>query len=264
MLLHYGEFLGREINRICVPGFVVTFRRSASSRIDERAHGHSTPNLVLPLDPGYWSEADGFDESQPSQLVYTPAGLEHRDSMVRLAGRYLAISIDHFIVEEPLKGWRSPVALERPIASRLAHVLAARNMAGRLSALFVEDACLSIVAELRLQAARCAASRPRWLGQVVELCNGRLKELPSIAEIGATVGIHPVHLSRVFRNWYGFPLSRYILAQKTGRAAAALRAGTLSVAAVAAECGFSDQSHLCKAFKAVMRMTPTEYRALFS
>ena len=44
---------------------------------------------------------------------------------------------------------------------------------------------------------------------------------------------------------------------------AALRAGTLSVAAVA-ECGFSDQSHLCKAFKAVMRMTPTEYRALFS
>jgi AraC family transcriptional regulator len=264
VLLHYGEFLGREINRVCVPGFILTFRRSGSGRRDEKAHGHSTPNLLLPLDVGYWSEADGFDDSNPSQLVYTPSGVEHRDSMVRLGGRYLAISIDDYIVEEPLQGWRFPVALERPIATRIAHLLALRNMTGQLSGLMVEDACLSIVAELEAQTAVSRVSRPPWLKRVVEICDRGLKELPGIAEIAATVGIHPVHLTRVFRSCYGFPLSKYIVAVRIERAAAALRAGSQSVAAIAAETGFSDQSHLCKAFKAVMGMTPHEYKGLFT
>jgi AraC family transcriptional regulator len=263
VLLHYGEFLGREINRLSVPGFIVTFRRSGSGRRDERHHSHTTPNLILPLDTGYWSEADGFNEGNPSQLFYTPAGTAHRDSMVRLGGRYLAISIDEFIVGDALQNWRFPVALERPIATRAAHILAMRRMTGQLSSLFVEDACLSIVGELKSQAATRKASRPRWLKAVIELSNSAFVELPSISEIGAIVGIHPVHVSRVFRHYFGFPLSKYIVAVRIERAAAALRAGTDSIATIAAETGFSDQSHLCKAFKIVMGVTPKEYKALF-
>ena len=263
MLLRYGEFLGCEVNRVSVPGFVLTFRRSGSNRRDRHAHSHTTPNLLLPLDPGYWSEADAFDPCAPSQLIYTPAGVEHRDSMVRLGGRYLAISIDRSVVEEPLRALRFPIALDRPLAIRTAHVLAARDLSGQLSAALVEEACLSIVGQLELHVQSAGGARPRWLSRVVEICRSSGGDWPSIAAIGARVGIHPVHITRVFRRHYGSPLSQYILASKVEQAAAALRAGSLSVAAIAAETGFWDQSHLCRAFKAMIGIPPREYRALF-
>lgn len=264
MLLRYGEFLGREINRISVPGFVLTFRRSGSDRRDCKSHSHSTPNLLLPLDRGYWSQADGFDESQLAQLVYTPAGIEHRDSMVRLGGRYLAISIDNSVAEEPLRKWRFPVALERPLAVGAAHALAARSLHGELSAQSVEEACLGIVGQLELQIRSAGRPRPSWLRRVVEICHSGGSDWPSIAAIGTLIGIHPVHLTRVFRRYFGTPLSQYILAVKLEQAAAALRTGSLSVAAIAAEAGFWDQSHLCPAFKALVGISPREYKRCFA
>jgi AraC family transcriptional regulator len=263
VLLRYGEFLGHEINRVSVPGFIVTFRRSGSDQRDRRSHSHSTPNLLLPLDAGYWSEADGYDESLPSQLVYTPAGAEHRDSMMRLGGRYLAISVDSSIVQGTLRRWRIPIALDRPSAIRTAHVLTARNLSGQLRAPFVEEACLGIVAQLGLQICDAGGRRPCWLRRVIEICHGGGSEWPSIAAISALVGVHPVHVTRVFRRFFGSPLSQYIVAAKVQQAAAALRTGKQSVAAIAAEAGFWDQSHLCRAFKAAIGITPREYRALF-
>jgi len=263
VLLRYGEFLGREINRVAVPGFVLAFRRSQSDRRDRTSHSHTTPNLLLPLDSGYWSEADGFEACSPSQLIYTPAEVEHRDSMVRLHGRYLAISMEDSALAEPVRSLRFPIALDRPLASRTAHILAARCLTGELSAPDVEEACLSILGQLELQIGDSGGPRPAWLRQVIEICHAGASEGPSIAEIGALVGIHPVHITRVFRRFFGFALSRYIVAIKVERAAAALRAGNLSVAAIAAETGFWDQSHLCKAFKGIFGVSPREYQALF-
>ncbi len=264
MLLPFGKFLGREVNRVSIPGFEVTLRRSGSGRIDTRPHSHSTPNILIPLQEGYWSEADGFDAHNPMQLIYTPAGIMHRDSMARLGGRYLAISLRNDIAAESLESVRHPVAVERPNALRIAWAIAASNLSGDLSELFAEEACLNIIAEIKAQQQLRMRPRPRWLRHVIELCHGSLRPLPRIGEIAARIGVHPVHVTRVFRSAYGVPLSKYLASIRAERAAAALRAGTLSVAEIAAATGYSDQSHLCRSFKSLMRMAPTEYRAIFA
>jgi AraC family transcriptional regulator len=263
LLLGHGEFLGREITRISAPGFIVTFRHSSSGRRDDKAHCHSTPHLLLPLDKGYWSEADGFDESDPSQMVYTPAGTCHRDSMVRLGGRYLSISIDKSLTDHTVRSVRHPLALGRPVASRIAHCIAWRTIRGDLPELFVEEACLTLVGELNHSPTMVGTSRPYWLRHVIEICHSYVDRFPTIADVGSMIGIHPVHITRVFRKCYGIPLSKYILSVKVHRAAAALRTGKTSVAMVAVDNGFSDQSHLCKSFKAVMGITPSAYQTLF-
>jgi AraC family transcriptional regulator len=76
------------------------------------------------------------------------------------------------------------------------------------------------------------------------------------------VDVHPVHVTRVFRH-YGIPLSQYIASIRVERAAVALRAGRRSVAAIAADTGYTDQSHLCKTFKAAFGVTPRTYRSFF-
>jgi AraC family transcriptional regulator len=84
-----------------------------------------------------------------------------------------------------------------------------------------------------------------------------------ISGMAAVAGVHPVHAARVFRSHYGVSLSHYILSVKVQRAAAALRTGKISAAMAAIENGFTDQSHLCRAFKGVLGTTPRAYRRLF-
>jgi AraC family transcriptional regulator len=263
LLLGHGEFLGREITRVSAPSFIITFRRSASGRKDDKPHAHSTPHLLLPLDPGYWSEADGFDGTSPSQLIYTPAGVSHRDSMARLGGRYLSISIEDRIVEPWAAQIRHPIAITRPLAGRIAHGIAWRIMGGELSGPYVEDGCLTLVGELDLSRRTPDTGRPAWLRQLVDLCHSSGDSFPLISGMAAMVGVHPVHAARVFRNRYGVSLSHYILSVKVQRAAAALRTGKTSAAMAAIENGFTDQSHLYRAFKAVLGTTPRSYRRLF-
>jgi AraC family transcriptional regulator len=263
LLLGHGEFLGREITRRSAPGFIVTFRRSGSGQIDAKPHCHSTPHLLLPLDRGYWSEADGFDESHPSQLIYTPADTCHRDSMVHFGGRYLSISVDAPIIESTVPRLSHPVALSRPIAARVAHCVAWRTVKRDLTDLFLEEACLTLVGELHRSERSRDYACPPWLRQVIEIVHGRGDSLPSISTIGEMIGIHPVHITRVFRLRYGIPLSKYILSIRVQHAMAALRSGKTTVGMVAANNGFTDQSHLCKSFKAILGITPSGYQALF-
>jgi AraC family transcriptional regulator len=263
LLLGHGEFLGREVNRVSVPGFIITFRRSGSGRKDDKPHAHATPHLLLPLDPGYWSEAIGFDETWPSQLIYTPAGVSHRDSMARLGGRYLSISIEDTIIEHLAAQLRHPIAITRPLAARIANGIAWRTMSGELSGPYVEDACLALVGELSVSRAAPETTCPAWLRRLVDLCHSSVDSFPVISGMAATVGVHPVHAARVFRSHYGVSLSHYILWVKVQRAAAALRTGKTSAAMAAIENGFTDQSHLHRAFRAVLGTTPRSYQKLF-
>jgi AraC family transcriptional regulator len=83
-----------------------------------------------------------------------------------------------------------------------------------------------------------------------------------ISDIADQVGVHPVHLTRVFRKHFGQSLRAYIRRIKVTSAAELLRSSNQSVCDVAAELEFFDQSHLCRAFKAECGISPSEYRSL--
>ncbi|WP_109118699.1 helix-turn-helix transcriptional regulator [Azospirillum sp. TSO22-1] len=66
--------------------------------------------------------------------------------------------------------------------------------------------------------------------------------------------------SRQFRKRHGMPPHAYWLLEKLNAARRLLRAGD-SIAAAAAETGFSDQSHLGRCFRRAFGVTPGRYRA---
>jgi AraC-like DNA-binding protein len=77
----------------------------------------------------------------------------------------------------------------------------------------------------------------------------RLSTLASIA------GVSPYHLIRVFGREFGVSPYAYVKQLRVVRAQRMLRAG-VSATEVAFAVGFSDQSHLNRAFKAMMGVTP--------
>ena len=87
-----------------------------------------------------------------------------------------------------------------------------------------------------------------------------------LAEVAAACGVHPVHLARVFRQFYGVSPGEYLRGLRLDWAAAQLAlasaGATHTLASLALQAGFSDQSHFTRAFKRHTGCTPAQYRVL--
>ena len=66
----------------------------------------------------------------------------------------------------------------------------------------------------------------------------------SLKEIAAIADVSVSHLKTTFRQSVGLPVHQYVIERRVDRAQALLRQGKLPVARIAAETGFSHQSHL--------------------
>jgi AraC family transcriptional regulator len=122
-----------------------------------------------------------------------------------------------------------------------------------------------LVLELLARAARLAAPRPgrrppAWLPMVRDLLHDRFTEPLRVSDLAGVAGVHPVHLSRAFRAEYGLAVSAYLRALRVDWAAHRLRTTDESIAQVADDAGFADQSHLTRAMRARYGMTPMEWR----
>ncbi len=80
----------------------------------------------------------------------------------------------------------------------------------------------------------------------------------SLTELAAHVSLSPYYLLRVFRAEVGMPPYTYLESVRIRRAQQLIEAGK-PLAEVAAEVGFSSQSHLTHRFKQIIGVTPGQY-----
>ncbi|GAA5039324.1 AraC-like DNA-binding protein [Thermocatellispora tengchongensis] len=100
--------------------------------------------------------------------------------------------------------------------------------------------------------------RPRALRQVRELLHDRLDDNIGLDELASVAGCGKHHLIRSFQHAYGVPPHRYRNLLRLARARSLLAVGR-SVAEVAAELGFFDQSHLNRHFRQSYGMSAGAY-----
>lgn len=84
----------------------------------------------------------------------------------------------------------------------------------------------------------------------------------SLNDLAVGAAMSPFHFLRVFEQVVGVTPAQYILRLRLRRAAVELRNSQESVAAIAAECGFSDLSTFNRQFKRVLGVTPRAFRSL--
>lgn len=104
-------------------------------------------------------------------------------------------------------------------------------------------------------------SRPVWLPPAVDLLRARFREYLTLNEIAADVGVHPFHLSRVFRRFQQQTPGEYVHRLRVQFACERLTDPGADLATIALESGFADQSHMTRVFKQVTGTTPGAFRA---
>lgn len=82
----------------------------------------------------------------------------------------------------------------------------------------------------------------------------------SLEELGRLVGMDALYLIRVFKKEVGVAPHSYLIQQRIAQVQRLLRSG-MGLADAALACGFCDQSHMTKAFKKVVGVTPRSFRA---
>lgn len=84
----------------------------------------------------------------------------------------------------------------------------------------------------------------------------------SLTDLAAGCGLSASYFARGFKRATGLPPHRWLLAQRVKRARSLLETTALSLAEVALDCGFADQSHLTRVFSQSLGVAPGAWRRL--
>jgi len=132
------------------------------------------------------------------------------------------------------------------------------------SPLVIEGLTLEMMAEVSRRHVKTSESTsPRWLERTREFLHANFTEDMTLERIAGTVGTHPVHLARVFRQYYGCTIGEYIRRLRVECACRELSLTDAPLTQIALAAGFYDQSHFSRTFKKHVGLTPTVYRTSF-
>jgi AraC family transcriptional regulator len=131
-----------------------------------------------------------------------------------------------------------------------------------VSTLAIEGLILELLAEgARTRRTAGTETLPVWLKKARGILEDDFLRKRSLGELAAEVGVHPVHLCREFRNRYRTTIGNFVRRRRAEHACALVAEADRSLAQVALECGFADQSHFTAVFKRFIGTTPAEFRS---
>lgn len=237
------------------------------ARLRMPAHSHDPAALSFVLAGGY-AEKTGAREREctPLSLVFHPRGESHsvvfHQAGVRIfrveLGEQWPTRLQHFLpmFDEPAEFNGGVLAF---LMMRLYGEIQRDDCWSALSA---EGLMLEVMAELgRATEVLNAAARPHWIEEVREILSSRLAATPSLADLAASVNVHPVHLAREFRKRLGCTIGEYVRRLRIEQACAALTTSNAPMSDIALAAGFYDQSHFSNTFKKLTGLTPAAWRA---
>jgi len=102
------------------------------------------------------------------------------------------------------------------------------------------------------------------LRRAVEYINEHLAEDISLEALAGSVGLSPFHFSRLFKRSTGFAPHQYLIQRRVERAKEMLLSSRITIAQVAVQNGFCDQSHLTAHFKRVYGVAPKAFLRRFA
>jgi AraC-like DNA-binding protein len=81
-----------------------------------------------------------------------------------------------------------------------------------------------------------------------------------VSHLSAVVGLSEGHFARAFKNAFGVGPHTFLTRLRVEEASRLMISTSGSLCEISLACGFSDQAHLCKAFRHAMGVNPSSWR----
>ncbi len=103
---------------------------------------------------------------------------------------------------------------------------------------------------------------PVWAGRLEELLRANWSETIELGYLSKVLGIHPVTISKNFHRYFGCGFGDYMRKLKIEQAVALVKNSKQTLSEITYSCGFADQSHFIRTFKAYTGMLPLHFRKI--
>ena len=227
-------------------------------------HTHELPMFVFVVEGSFDESFDRYDRTcGPRSLVYRPPGERHAQRFLGSGAACLTIELPFLMDDERLPASDGRLDLAGMPALTAMRVYDELARPTTESSLIIEELTVHLAAVAARRPAIYERRPPAWLGTALDVIEGSYQDTVRLADIARYVGVHRVHLSRTFRRFLGCGLGEYVRRMRVHAACGRLRGtgtSTITLSAIAAEVGFSDESHMGRAFREIMLCPPAEYR----
>jgi AraC family transcriptional regulator len=268
--LRAGSFYGAIQGKRELCGAIFTDLRHQSPR-KLPSHSHELPFFGLVMD-GQYSERYGRHQTffSPFTIMFRPAGVPHQDEIGPRGVRFFEIELR--------PSWQKRLldcsgTLDRAYEDRaggqtlwLGMKLYRELHSGATDELATE----SLLSDLLACIAWTPGERtgegvrdcPRWLGRVIDKIAAEYTSRLTLDQLSGEAGVHPVHLSRVFRKWMGQGIGEYVHRLRIRAACEQMLQSEMPIAGIGLATGFADQSHFTRSFRRVTGMSPARFRSM--
>jgi AraC family transcriptional regulator len=227
-------------------------------------NAHELPYFELILS-GQYGESNVHQEAQvrPFTMIFRPAGVPHEDEIGPRGVTLFEIELR--------PSWRKRLEDGSGHLDRAAEdcnggellwlglKLYRRLHAGTADGLEIESLLSELLGRVARMPGEQARRRPAWLKRVVDRLTAEYAGKMTLDELGHEAGVHPVHLSRVFRKWTGESVGEYVHRLRIRAACEQMLVPEIPIAEIGLATGFADQSHFTKHFKRIVGVTPGLY-----
>src|SRR5215471_3392630 len=267
--LSHGSFYGSVVSRRAVSEFLLNETvYPAGARIPRHSHEDGYFCLVR---QGNYSEAYGVKKRAcgPFTFAFHPPGEMHSEQFGDTEARSFNIEITSDWLERMrLYSVRldGPAHFQGgPLAALALKLYREFQSADPVSHIAIEGLILEIVAEAsRRLRTPGGAKAPPWLDRVRDILHESFARAPVLSNIAASVGVHPVYMAAAFKRRYRCTVGEYVRQLRLEFACRQLATSANTLAEIAVQAGFADQSHFSRTLKNSLGVTPGQYRAQHS
>lgn len=262
--LSCGHYFGEVVRSRHVAGLILTETRYAPG-VQLPRHSHEDAYFCL-VRRGSYTESYGNKSRacRPLTLAFHPPGEVHSE-------HFHGAEVWSFNTEVT-QGWLAHLPSHLTDLGRAAefHGGATAGLAMRLyrefqqmddvSPLAIEGLTLEILAEvMRLSSAR-ERPAPPWVRRIREIVHSQFASPWTLSQLAKVVDVHPVYAATAFRKHFRCSIGQYVRKRRVETACSRLAEDGASLAEIALETGFADQSHFSRVFKQHTGLTPAAYR----
>jgi AraC family transcriptional regulator len=264
-VLGAGSFYGTiQAKREKCEAIFTDVRHASPRRLP--AHAHELPFFELILD-GQYEERFGRQAAQfsPFTMLFRPAGVPHQDEIGPRGVLLFEIEVR--------TGWQKRLAdcsgfLDQGCNDCFGGKLLWLGMkmhrdlhAGVADELLVESLLSEMLATVARMPRESWRDQPAWVVRVADKLAAEYAGKITLDELSREAGVHPVHLSRVFRKWKGAGIGEYMHRLRIRAACEQMLSPEIPIAEISLATGFSDQSHFTRSFRRLTGMTPAVFRS---
>ncbi len=128
------------------------------------------------------------------------------------------------------------------------------------SALGLDETVAMLCGRLSTAIARGDFEPHSRLDRCTEYLRAHATATPRLADVAHIAGVHPMHLSKLFRKRFGYSMGEFLRRQRIAWACEQLFRDAGTISSIAARSGFADHAHFTRTFRRIAGCSPSWYR----